>query len=98
MDTSKELKKSKYFCCESCDYLTSKKCNFERHIITEKHKKIQLELSGIEFLEQRSKRSLKKNLNVFVVIFINLVKVYQSIRKNVVIRLIKILSTKMKGI
>lgn len=79
MDTSKELKKSKYFCCESCDYLTSKKCNFERHIITEKHKKIQLELSGIEFLEQKEQKELKKE---FKCICGNIYKFSQGLSKH----------------
>ena len=32
----------KIFVCEVCDYTCSKKSNYERHILTDRHKRIQL--------------------------------------------------------
>ena len=40
MDTSIEQKTSKFFCCEKCDYITSRKANYDRHISTGKHQMI----------------------------------------------------------
>lgn len=38
-----EQKMSKLFCCIICDYTTSRKLNYERHLSTDKHKKWMLE-------------------------------------------------------
>jgi hypothetical protein len=38
-----EQKTSKLFCCDFCNYNTSRKLNYERHILTDKHKKMVLE-------------------------------------------------------
>jgi len=37
METKKKLKKSPIFSCKKCDYYTSKKCNFDKHVSTRKH-------------------------------------------------------------
>jgi len=60
MDTSIEQKTSNFYSCEYCDYITCKKSNYDRHILTDKHKKIHLEESGMEFLEQNEQTSDKK--------------------------------------
>ena len=40
LDMSIEQKTSKYFCCEKCDYVTCRKNNYDRHILSDKHKRI----------------------------------------------------------
>jgi hypothetical protein len=60
MDTSIEPKTSKIFSCEYCDYISCKKSNYERHLLTEKHKRIHLEESGIELFEQNEQKENKK--------------------------------------
>ena len=40
MDTKKEQKEQTKFYCEKCDFFTSRKANWQRHILTAKHKKI----------------------------------------------------------
>ena len=37
METKKKPKKSPIFSCKKCDYYTSKKCNFDKHVSTRKH-------------------------------------------------------------
>ena len=37
METKKKLKKEPSFSCKKCDYTTSKKCNFDKHVSTRKH-------------------------------------------------------------
>ena len=41
MITEKEQKSSNDFCCKNCNYLTSRKSQYERHISTGKHKRLQ---------------------------------------------------------
>ena len=41
MITEKEQKSSNYFCCKNCNYFTSRKSQYERHISTDKHKRLQ---------------------------------------------------------
>ena len=41
MITEKEQKGSNDFCCKICKYFTSRKSQYERHISTEKHKRLQ---------------------------------------------------------
>jgi hypothetical protein len=60
MDTSNEQKTSKQFCCKYCDYITSKQHNYDRHILTDKHKRIHFGLNGVELLEQNEQQSNKK--------------------------------------
>jgi len=38
LDTKNEQKTSKKFYCEKCNYICSRNANFERHILTDKHK------------------------------------------------------------
>ena len=40
MDDKKVPKSSEKFCCEICDYYTSRKSQYDRHFLTDKHKKI----------------------------------------------------------
>jgi hypothetical protein len=40
MDVTKKVaKSSKNFHCEKCDYITSKKCNYDKHVLTALHQK-----------------------------------------------------------
>jgi hypothetical protein len=53
-----EQKMSNLFCCKKCNYNTSRKMNFERHILTDKHKKRVMEplepnIEQIEQIEQK---------------------------------------------
>jgi hypothetical protein len=41
MITEKEQKSSNNFCCKNCNYFTSRKSQYERHISTDKHKRLQ---------------------------------------------------------
>jgi hypothetical protein len=41
MITEKEQKSSSNFCCKKCNYLTSRKSQYERHLSTDKHKRLQ---------------------------------------------------------
>jgi hypothetical protein len=52
MDTSIEQKTSTLFCCKTCDYITSRKNNYDRHILSDKHKRIHLGLFGYDQNEQ----------------------------------------------
>jgi hypothetical protein len=40
LDTSIEQKTSNLFKCKNCDYITCKKSNYERHLLSTKHKRI----------------------------------------------------------
>jgi len=44
-----EQKHKKYFYCDSCDYLTSRKLNYNRHKLTAKHLKLNLEPKNAQF-------------------------------------------------
>ncbi len=59
LDTSIEQKTSSIFCCEICDYVTSRKNNYDRHLLTEKHKRILNVSVGIEYLEQNEQNDTK---------------------------------------
>ena len=41
MITEKEQKSSNDFCCKNCNYFTPRKSQYERHISTDKHKRLQ---------------------------------------------------------
>ena len=41
MITEKEQKSSYDFCCKNCNYNTSRKSQYERHLTTDKHKRLQ---------------------------------------------------------
>ena len=45
------------FFCEKCNYFTYKKCNFDRHLLTSKHKK---EQNGNELSDKKSKKEQKR--------------------------------------
>ena len=79
MDTSSEQKTSTFFCCKLCDYKSCKKCNYERHILTDKHKRIHLEASGIEFLGENEQNEQK---NEFKCICGNSYKFSQGLSKH----------------
>ena len=56
-----EQKMSKLFCCVNCDYNTSRKLNYDRHLLTDKHKKNSMEPKiysmepNIEQIEQNTR-------------------------------------------
>lgn len=59
-----EQKMSKLFCCVNCDYNTSRKLNYVRHLLTDKHKKHSMEpkiysmepnIEQIEQIEQNTR-------------------------------------------
>jgi len=59
-----EQKMSNFFCCIKCDYTTSRKLNYERHVLTDKHKKrvlrtkvysMEPNIEQIEQIEQTAK-------------------------------------------
>jgi len=79
MDTSNEQKTSNNFSCEKCDYITSSKYNYERHISTDKHKRIHFGLSGGEFFEQNEQNNYKKK---FKCICGNIYKFSQGLSKH----------------
>ena len=55
MEYKSRSKKSQIFLCNCCNYNTSKKCDYEKHILTLKHKKSE---NGIEMeYKSRSKKS-----------------------------------------
>jgi len=56
MDTSNEQKTSNNFCCKNCYYTTCKKSNYERHILTDKHKRIHFGLNRNEQNEQNEQK------------------------------------------
>jgi len=42
-----EIKSSTYpFVCKQCDYVTSRKCNYDKHLLTLKHKNFQMEIKS----------------------------------------------------
>jgi hypothetical protein len=79
MDTSNELKTSCYFSCNLCHYKTCKKSNYDRHILTDKHKMIHFGLSGGEFLEQNEQNNNKKE---FKCVCGNIYKFSQGLSKH----------------
>ena len=79
MDTSNELKTSCIFICEFCHYKTCKKSNYDRHILTDKHKMIHFGLSGGEFLEQNEPNNNKKE---FKCVCGNMYKFSQGLSKH----------------
>jgi len=79
MDTSNELKTSCIFLCEFCHYKTCKKSNYDRHILTDKHKMIHFGLSGGEFFEQNEPNNNKKK---FKCVCGNIYKFSQGLSKH----------------
>ena len=60
LDMSIEQKTSKYFCCEKCDYVTCRKNNYDRHILSDKHKRIHNVSKMIEQIEQMEQKNTYK--------------------------------------
>jgi hypothetical protein len=46
METNKVPKGSNKYCCELCNYSTSRNSQIQRHLETDKHKKNQMETNG----------------------------------------------------
>jgi hypothetical protein len=82
MDASIKQKMSNVYCCEDCDYLTSRKNNFDRHILSEKHKKIHFGLSGIEYLEKNEKNEQINEKKEFKCVCGNFYKFSQGLSKH----------------
>jgi hypothetical protein len=57
METKKKLKKEPYFSCKKCDYTTSKKCNFDKHVSTRKHEL----MVSLETLETKKKQKVAQH-------------------------------------
>jgi len=55
-DSKKSLKVAQHFCCECCDYSTSKKTDYIKHLSTDKHKKRQ---NGSDLVVNDSEKSQK---------------------------------------
>ena len=53
-------KVAKYFCCKKCDYFTSKKFNYEKHLETEKHNKATISKKEISKVAKVAKYSCQK--------------------------------------
>ena len=63
MDTfvpSIKQKTSMIFCCEKCDYITCRKNNFDRHILTDKHVRIHNVSNVSKFSEQNEQKKVFK--------------------------------------
>jgi len=82
MDTSNEQKTSNNFCCEKCDYITSSKYNYERHISSHKHKRIHFGLSGVEIFEQNEQNEQNHNKKEFKCVCGNTYKFSQGLSKH----------------
>jgi len=57
METKKKLKKEPSFSCKKCDYTTSKKCNFDKHVSTRKHEL----MVSLETLETKKKQKVAQH-------------------------------------
>jgi hypothetical protein len=55
-DSKKSPKIAQFFCCECCDYSTSKKTDYTKHLSTDKHKKRQ---NGSDLVVNDSEKSQK---------------------------------------
>ena len=55
-DSKKSPKVAQIFCCECCDYSTSKKTDYAKHLSTDKHKKRQ---NGSDLVVNDSEKSPK---------------------------------------
>ncbi len=56
IDDKIKQKISKLYCCEKCDYVTSRKCNYNTHLLSTKHIKIDKDLQN---------SAIKQNLSNF---------------------------------
>ena len=55
----KVAKVADIFCCEYCDYSTSKQFNFDKHLLTSKHKKMAFGENSDSFGDEKSSILLK---------------------------------------
>ena len=55
-ETEKSPKVAQNYCCEYCDYNTSKKCDYEKHLSTDKHKKRENETNETDLKQESSKK------------------------------------------
>jgi hypothetical protein len=79
LDTSIEQKTSNLYCCKNCDYITSRKNNFDRHNLSEKHKRIHNVSLGIEYFEQNEQN---EQTNTYKCICGNIYKFSQGLSKH----------------
>jgi hypothetical protein len=64
MDEQNEQKTSTCFICKKCNYFTSRKNNYDRHILTDKHKRVKMDEQN-EQNEQDGKLIKKQKNNIF---------------------------------
>ena len=65
----------KIFSCEKCNYNTSDKGNYSKHLLTLKHKKLHnLEINMIN-MEQRMNQRYQLMHKIFLIIFLEVCKV-----------------------
>ena len=57
-ETEKSPKVAQNYYCEYCDYNTSKKCDYEKHLSTDKHKKRENETNETDLKQESSKKFL----------------------------------------
>jgi len=74
MDTLNEQNEQEKYYCKSCDYICCKKYNYDRHILTDKHKRIQKN-------EQKEQKEQKEQ-NKFICICGKEYKISQSLSKH----------------
>ena len=55
-ETEKSPKVAQNYYCEYCDYNTSKKCDYEKHLSTDKHKKRENETNETDLKQESSKK------------------------------------------
>ena len=78
-------KSSKKFHCENCDYFTSRKSQYERHLLTDKHKILQNPTKSYKILHQKSSRG--KHTHVIVEKNINILQPYMLTKKLAIIQI-----------
>jgi hypothetical protein len=61
-----ELKSSVNFVCEKCNYFTSRKSQFDRHILTSKHQNVDKMLTNVDILELKSSVAYYGNEDLFI--------------------------------
>jgi hypothetical protein len=52
-DSTNVAKSSEYFFCKNCDYKTYKQSNFDKHLLTAKHKKSAEECQNVSDIEEQ---------------------------------------------
>lgn len=55
-ETNSVMKSSENYCCEYCDYSTSRKSQYIRHLTTDKHKKRENETNETEMKQKKSEK------------------------------------------